>query len=100
MTTESLLLGEMKGYFPWENTEKGFCKPVVTILVFNLLIHNLVLCVFLFKDTSFNKFTSFNTKVYLVKAMVFPVVVYGCESWTIKKAEGQRIDAFFFSLFF
>ena len=34
------------------------------------------------------------TKVCLVKAMVFPVVMYGCESWTIKKAEGQRIDAF------
>ena len=34
------------------------------------------------------------TKVYLVKAMVFPVVMYGCESWTIKKVEGQRIDAF------
>ena len=34
------------------------------------------------------------TKVHLVKAMVFPVVIYGCESWTIKKAEGQRIDAF------
>ena len=34
------------------------------------------------------------TKVYLIKAMVFPVVVYGCESWTIKKADHQRIDAF------
>ena len=34
------------------------------------------------------------TKVHLVKAMVFPVVMYGCESWTIKKAEYQRIDAF------
>ena len=34
------------------------------------------------------------TKVRLVKAMVFPVVMYGCESWTIKKAEHQRIDAF------
>ena len=34
------------------------------------------------------------TEVHLVKAMVFPVVVYGCESWTIKKAEFQRIDAF------
>ena len=34
------------------------------------------------------------TKVHLVKAMVFPVVVYGCESWTIKKSEHQRIDAF------
>ena len=35
-----------------------------------------------------------STKVHLVKAMVFPVVMYGCESWTIKKVEGQRIDAF------
>ena len=35
-----------------------------------------------------------STKVRLVKAMVFPVVMYGCESWTIKKAERQRIDAF------
>ena len=34
------------------------------------------------------------TKVHLVKAMVFPVVMYGCESWTIKKAERRRIDAF------
>ena len=34
------------------------------------------------------------TKVRLVKAMVFPVVMYGCESWTVKKAEHQRIDAF------
>ena len=34
------------------------------------------------------------TKVHLVKAMVFPVVIYGCENWTIKKAEHQRIDAF------
>ena len=34
------------------------------------------------------------TKVYLVKAMVFPVVMYGCESWTIKKAKCQRVDTF------
>ena len=34
------------------------------------------------------------TKVCLVKAMVFPIVMYGCESWTVKKAEHQRIDAF------
>ena len=34
------------------------------------------------------------TKVYLVKAMVIPVVMYGCESWTMKKAEHRRIDAF------
>ena len=36
----------------------------------------------------------FSTKVHLVKAMVFPVVMYGCESWTIKKSEHRRIDAF------
>ena len=38
--------------------------------------------------------TTLLTKVHLVKAMVFPVVMYGCESWTIKKAEHQRMDAF------
>ena len=38
--------------------------------------------------------TTLSTKIHLVKAMVFPVVMYGCESWTIKKAECQRIDAF------
>ena len=38
--------------------------------------------------------TTLPTKVRLVKAMVFPVVMYGCESWTIKKDEHQRIDAF------
>ena len=38
--------------------------------------------------------TTLLTKVHIVKAMVFPVVMYGCESWTIKKAEHQRIEAF------
>ena len=37
---------------------------------------------------------TFPTKVHLVKAMVFPVVMYGCESWTVKKAERRRIDSF------
>ena len=41
-----------------------------------------------------SKDITFLAKVCLVKAMVFPVVVYRCESWTIKKAEHQRIDAF------
>ena len=41
-----------------------------------------------------NRDITLPTKVWLVKAMVFPVVMYGCESWTIKKAECQRIDAF------
>ena len=38
--------------------------------------------------------TTLSTKIHLVKAMVFPVVMYGCESWTVKKAERRRIDAF------
>ena len=38
--------------------------------------------------------TTLSTKVHLVKAMVFPVVMYGCESWSVKKAECRRIDAF------
>ena len=41
-----------------------------------------------------NRDITLPTKVHLVKAMVFPVVMYGCESWTIKKAKHQRIDAF------
>ena len=41
-----------------------------------------------------NKDITLLTKVRLVKAMVFPVVMYGCESWTVEKAECQRIDAF------
>ena len=41
-----------------------------------------------------NRDITLSTKVCLVKAMVFPVVMYGCESWTIKKAERRRIDAF------
>ena len=41
-----------------------------------------------------NREITFSTKVQIVKAMVFPLVMYGCESWTIKKAEHQRIDAF------
>ena len=40
------------------------------------------------------------TKVRLVKAMVFPLVMYGCESWTVKKAECRRIDAFIFYFYF
>ena len=41
-----------------------------------------------------NRDITLPTKVYLIKAMVFPVVMYGCESWTIKKAVHQRTDAF------
>ena len=41
-----------------------------------------------------SRYITLPTKVHLVKAVVFPVVMYGCESWTIKKAEHRRIDAF------
>ena len=41
-----------------------------------------------------NRDITWPTKVHLVKAMVFPIVMYGCESWTVKKAEHQKIDAF------
>ena len=41
-----------------------------------------------------SKDITLSTKIHLVKAVVFPVVIYGCESWTIKKAESRRIDAF------
>ena len=41
-----------------------------------------------------NRNITLSTKVHLVKAMVFPIVMYGCESWTVKKAERQRMDAF------
>ena len=41
-----------------------------------------------------SKDSTLPTNVHIVKAMVFPVVMYGCESWTIRKAERQRIDAF------
>ena len=45
-------------------------------------------------DSIFKSRDTLPTKVRLVKAMAFPVVMYGCESWTVKKAERQRIDAF------
>ena len=45
-------------------------------------------------DSTFKRDITLPTKVRLVKAMVFPIVMYGCESWTIKKTEHQRTDAF------
>ena len=41
-----------------------------------------------------SKDTTLLSKVHIIKAMVFPVIMYGCESWTIKKAERQKVDAF------
>ena len=45
-------------------------------------------------DSTLNRDITLPSKVHLVKALIFPVVVYGCEGWTIKKAECRRIDAF------
>ena len=63
--------------------------------------HEIKRCLFLGRkvmtslDSIFkNRDITLPTKVHLVKAMVFPVVMYGCESWTVKKAERRRIDAF------
>ena len=55
--------------------------------------HEIKRCLLLGRKAMTN-LESIQTKVHLVKAMVFPVVTYGCESWSIKKAESQRIDAF------
>ena len=60
-----------------------------------LLIMYLTLNIYLPKDSILkSRDITMPTKVHLVKAMIFSVVMYGCESWTIKKAERQRIDAF------
>ena len=63
--------------------------------------HEIKRCLFLGRKAMTNRDSIFKsrditlpTKVLIVKAIVFPVVVYGCESWTIKKAERQRTDAF------
>ena len=63
--------------------------------------HEIKRCLLLGRKVMTNLDSIFNsrditlpTKVHLVKAMIFPVVMYGCESWTIKKADCQRIDAF------
>ena len=63
--------------------------------------HEIKRCLFLERKVMTNldsifksRVITFSTKVHLVKAMVFPVVMYGCESWTVKKAEHRRIGAF------
>ena len=69
----------------------------VQICIYMMLVCILVRCLFvwaMFLFVCMYVDITLPTKVRLVKAMVFPVVVYGCESWTVKKAEHQRIDAF------
>ena len=71
------------------------------ITLLNTCSHEIKRCLFLGRKVMTNldstvksRDITLPTKVHLVKAMVFPVVMYGCESWTVKKAECQRIDAF------
>ena len=69
-------------------TADGECShEIKRCLLFGRKVMTNLDCIFKSRDT-------LPTKVRLVKAMVFPVVMYGCESWTVKKAERQRIDAF------
>ena len=74
----------------------SFRSLTVSGLTFKSLIHfKLILCVVQASDqVPFWKGLSSFPKVRLVKAMVFPVIMYGCESWTVKKVERRRIDAF------
>ena len=64
------------------------CDEIKRCLLFGRKAMTNIGCILKSRDITLS------TKVHLVKAMVFPVVMYGCESWTIKKAEHQRIDAF------
>ena len=71
------------------------------LILFNLIVSQIKRCLLLGRKVMTNldsilknRDITLPTKVHLIKAMVFPVVMYGCESWTIKKAEHRRIDAF------
>ena len=66
---------------------RTYCQPVLTSVTL-YLFYDLVQLITTDTDTALP------TKVHRVKAMVFPVVMYGCESWTIKEAENRRTDAF------
>ena len=64
-------------------------------MIFKLILRTQVWKVMTNRDSILkSRDITLSTKVHVVKAMVFPVVIYGCESWTIKKPEHRRIDAF------
>ena len=84
---------------PWEQWETIFLGS--TIAADGDCSHKIKRCLLLGRKAMTNldsilksRYITFPTKVHLVKAIVFPVVMYGCDSWTIMKAECQRIDAF------
>ena len=69
-------------------TVDGDCSHEIKMLLLGKKVMTNLVSIFKIRDITLP------TKVRLVKAMVFPVVMYGCESWTVKKAECRRIDAF------
>ena len=91
-------VGGKKETFPQIVQQKTLLKPLILFLCYCLLVPNVLQNKNLYLIMSYTKFRMlyliYLTKVHLVKTMVFPVVMYGCESWTIKKAEHRRIDAF------
>ena len=91
------------GQIDWETVETvaDFISGGSKITADHDCSHEIKRCLLLGRKTMINldsilksRDITWPTKVHLVKAMVFPVVMYGCESWTVKKAERQRIDAF------
>ena len=88
----------------WKETRRSQWKSLV--VAFKITVdgdcrHEIKNCLLLGRNVMSNldsilksRDITFSTKVHLVKAMVFPVVMYGCESWTVKKAKRQRLDAF------
>ena len=80
------------GYSPWGHTQSDMTEQ----LTFSYTYVNIYVCMsFVYLDSILkSRDITLPTKVHLVKVIIFPVVMYGCESWTIKKAECRRIDAF------
>ena len=79
------------GYSPWGHKESDMTVRLHLVLV-TLLLRRKVMTNL--DNILKSRDITLSTKVHLIKAVVFPVVMYGYESWTIKKAERQRIDAF------
>ena len=82
----------------WGNSDRLFLWTPKSLQMVSAAMNLKDSCSFgnkpMINSISKNRDTALPTKAHLVKAMAFPVVMYGCESWTIKKTERQRIDAF------
>ena len=99
MASGSIISWQINGKTMETVTDFIFFGSKITVDVY--CSHEIKRCLLLGRKTMINldsilksRDITLATKVYLVKTMVFPVVMYGCESWTIRKAERQRIDAF------